>query len=85
MLSKIQSNKVMLYIEQLQKRAKEKNLLISLLCTHGSMDHKDDKCFFCERLVGYECLHSASTYIVMLIPYTISNIVVHSLHQRDVN
>ena len=60
MLSKIQSNKDTLYVEQLQKRTKEKTTHHLVVCTcssHGSIDHKDNKRFLCERPVGYECLH----------------------------
>ena len=59
---------VTLYIEQLQKRTKEK-IRSSVNCAHVALwiTCKDDKCFLCERPVGYECLHIiASAYIMML-------------------
>ena len=50
----------------------------------GSTDHKDDKCFLCERPVGYECLHNVSTCIMMLMPCTTNNVVVYSTHYRKI-
>ena len=50
--------------------------------SHGSIDRKDDKCFLCERPVGYKCLHNASTYIRMLVPCTMNSVVVRTTHFR---
>ena len=70
---------------QLQKRTKEKlthQLVVQVIVLQ--IQKTDDKCFLCERPVGYECLHNAFTYIMMLMQYTTNSIIVCSTYFRKI-